>query len=248
MPLLGDPAHSEMVAELERLAATFDRPAALVIVSAHWEEPVPTITSAANPRLLYDYYNFPEEAYRITYPCPGEPVLAQRIAEAFTKSGIESRFEQERGLDHGVFVPLKIMYPEADIPCVELSLMESLDPAQHIATGRALASLHEQGVLVIGSGFSFHNFRAAQMDAAESQQSNEAFEHWLQEVCSSASMTEAERSAALVRWSEAPGARHCHPREEHLMPLHVCYGVAETAATESIALRIMNKSASMFLW
>lgn len=248
LPLLGDPGHAEMVESLQDIAARIEQPNAIVVVSAHWEEPVTSVTSAPNPGLLYDYYNFPDEAYQIEYPCPGEPELAADIGRMLSNAGIATRFEVERGLDHGLFVPLKIMYPQADIPCVQLSLTKSLDPAHHIAVGKALSSLSDDNVVVIGSGFSFHNMRGLRDSSEESRQLNESFEYWLRDVCGNKTISERERAAALEQWRNAPGAAYCHPREEHLIPLHVCYGVAETACTEAISLRIMNKSASMFIW
>ena len=248
MPLLGDAGHAEMLSCLRDIAARLPRPESLLIISAHWEESVPTITSAQNPPLVYDYYNFPDEAYRIEYPCPGDPAMAAEVHRSLSTAGIDARLDGARGLDHGVFVPLKIMYPDADIPCVELSLVSSLDPAAHIEVGRALRSLPQQNVLVIGSGFSFHNFRDPALDSQRSQQLNKAFEQWLMQVCCEADVSEEQRAQMLIHWRDAPGASHCHPREEHLMPLHVCYGVAEAPCDERFELSIMNKSASMYLW
>lgn len=157
LPLLGHPGHNEMVTCLRQIAADLPRPAAIVVVSAHWEESVPTITAAANPPLIYDYYGFPSESYEIQYPCPGDPELANDIYRMLSVQGIEARLDASRGFDHGVFVPLKIMYPEADIPCVQLSLVRNLDPLLHIEIGAALQTLVDRNVLVIGSGFSFHS-------------------------------------------------------------------------------------------
>jgi len=249
MPLLGDPGHREMVACLTDLAARMPVPEAIVVVSAHWEASVPTITAAAQPDLIYDYYGFPPESYEITYPCPGEPALAQTLQEMLDAAGIEARLDDTRGLDHGVFVPLRIMYPQATIPCVQLSLLDTLDPAAHIAIGRALAGLSARNVLVIGSGFSFHNLKAFFAPPSdEGDRLNQAFEAWLAEVCSSEICTEAERAERLIHWAEAPGARFCHPREEHLLPLHVCYGAAGAACTERVSLRIMDKASSLYVW
>jgi aromatic ring-opening dioxygenase catalytic subunit (LigB family) len=248
MPLLGDAGHAEMESCLRGIAASIPRPASLLIISAHWEERVATITSGSNPALLYDYYNFPAEAYQIGYPCAGNPALAGEILQMLELVQIEARLDDSRGLDHGVFVPLKIMYPNADIPCVELSLVGSLDPSSHIELGRALQPLSQRNVLVVGSGFSFHNFRDPSVGTEESQKLNRSFEQWLMRVCCGSDISEEERVHHLVHWDEAPGARHCHPREEHLLPLHVCYGVAEAPCTERFELSIMDKAASMYLW
>jgi len=141
------------------------------------------------------------------------------------------------------------MYPQAAIPCVQLSLVDSLDPAFHIQVGIALQSLASRNVLVIGSGFSFHNMEAFfAPENAESDRLNAAFESWLQAVCTDTELPESERRAKLIHWADAPGARFCHPREEHLLPLHVCYGVAQAPCTEQYEVTIMNKKSSMYLW
>lgn len=249
LPLLGDPGHHEMVACLGHVASTIPRPDALVVVSAHWEEEVPTVTAGTNPPLIYDYYGFPEESYDIRYPCAGAPSLASEVHKLLTSAGVRSSLDEARGFDHGVFVPLKIMYPDAGIPVVQLSLVKTLDPAAHIAIGEALGTLSTQNVLVIGSGFSFHNMRAFfAPETAESRQLNQSFEDWLQDTACNANLSEEERSQRLVRWSQAPGARFCHPREEHLLPFHVCYGVAQAPCTERFGLTILGKQSSMYLW
>jgi 4,5-DOPA dioxygenase extradiol len=249
LPLLGDAAHKEMVDCLRTISRKIKKPRAILVVSAHWEADVATVTAAENPPLIYDYYGFPEESYDIQYPCPGEPLLAEQIYESFEAAGITSQLDQQRGFDHGLFVPLKIMYPEADIPCVQLSLINSLDPAVHIKTGQALQNLQYENLLVIGSGFSFHNMKAFfTPETTESKAMNESFEQWLVTTCSSEEIDETERSRRLTQWTAAPGARFCHPREEHLLPLHVCYGIAQTHCSDCFELRILNRKASMYLW
>jgi len=249
MPLLGDPGHSEMVACLKSIASRIPRPEAVIVVSAHWEAHTPTITARKNPPLIYDYYGFPEESYRIQYPCLGEPVLATEIQQLLSRAGIDANLDEQRGFDHGLFIPLKIMYPAAEIPCVQLSLVHTLDPLTHIAIGRALEPLRNRNLLVIGSGFSFHNMRAFfAPETEDSRRLNNAFEDWLKDTCTNETYSEAKRTDLLVHWSDAEGARYCHPREEHLLPLHVCYGVTHTPASEHFTLRILNKNSSMFLW
>lgn len=249
MPLLGDAGHREMVSCLQDIAASIPVPDAIVVVSAHWEERVPTLTSASKPALIYDYYGFPPESYEIRYPCPGEPALAGEIHRSLENSGINAALDEQRGLDHGVFVPLTIMYPQADIPCVQLSLLGSLNPERHMEVGSALSELASQNVLLIGSGFSFHNLRAFfQPDNAEIRQLNESFEKWLQNTCTATDIPEHQRRELLANWSAAPGARYCHPREEHLLPLHVCYGAAQAPCSKVYELTIMNKKSSMYLW
>ncbi len=249
LPLLGDEGHREMVACLKELSAKLKKPSAIIVISAHWEEKVPTITSGKNPSLLYDYFGFPEESYKIKYPCAGEPLLARQIHNLLENDGIASRLDDQRGFDHGLFVPLKIMYPDADIPCVQLSLVDNLNAAEHLRVGKALQSLDYNNLLVIGSGFSFHNMKAFfASETNESKMMNESFEKWLLETCSNPAVDEKVRTERLTQWENAPFARFCHPREEHLLPLHVCYGIAQKRCFESFELRILNKKSSMYLW
>lgn len=249
MPLLGDAGHTEMVDCLKSITSLLRKPSAIVVVSAHWEEKLPTITAGESPSLIYDYYGFPEESYSITYPCKGEALLANKTHEKLERVGIACNLDKQRGFDHGLFIPLKIMYPDADIPCIQLSLLNNLSPAEHISIGQALQGLDYEDLLLIGSGFSFHNMKAFfAPETTESKDLNEAFESWLLDTCSNTNITEEERKQRLCEWVKAPGARFCHPREEHLLPLHVCYGLAGGACAESFELKILNKKSSMYLW
>lgn len=249
LPLLHDQGHREMVSCLRTLAESLPRPDAILVVSAHWEEAMPTLTAARQPSVLYDYHGFPPESYEIQYPCAGDPALAGEVHRLLQHHGLAARLDETRGLDHGVFVPLKILYPEADIPCVQLSLVATLDPAAHIQMGTALESLAGQNVLVVGSGFTFHNLSAFYAPRTPNDTAlNEAFEHWLQRTCSATEITEAERARLLTHWEEAPGARFCHPREEHLLPLLVCYGAARSACAELHPITIMDRKTSLFVW
>lgn len=249
LPLLGDDAHVEMVSCLKEIAERISRPSAMIVVSAHWEAGNATVTSGANPGLIYDYNGFPPESYEIKYPCPGSPLLASSIIQQLEKAGVNVSADNARGFDHGLFVPLKIMYPEADIPCVQLSLIKGLDPLEHIKLGRALQDLGDPSILLIGSGFSFRNMKAFfAPETVDSKNANKSFEHWLRDTCSNRSISEEERTKRLVNWEAAPSARYCHPREEHLLPLQVCYGFADSACTESFELQIINKESSMYLW
>jgi aromatic ring-opening dioxygenase catalytic subunit (LigB family) len=196
-------------------------PRALLVVSAHWEEPVPTLMTAAHPPMLYDYYGFPPESYEITWPAPGDPLLAREVQDLLTAAGFKTGGDPARGFDHGTFVPLKVTYPDADVPAVQLSLMRGLNPAQHIAMGRALAPLRDQGIFIVGSGMTFHNLRAFGDPRAAAYA--EAFDDWLRAVMQ---LGPAERARGLTEWSTAPAARIAHPREEHLIPLIVATGAA----------------------
>ena len=249
LPLLGDEAHQELIDCLKNVSTLLAKPSAVVVISAHWEEDKPTITSGVAPSLIYDYYGFPEESYEIEYPAPGEPALAHRIFDLLGRHGIGAELTDQRGFDHGVFVPLKIMYPDANIPCIQLSLVNSLRPLEHIRIGKALSGLSEDHVLVIGSGFSFHNLRAFFAPSThETQALNESFEEWLLDTCANHQVSEEERERKLVNWERAPAARYCHPREEHLLPLHVCYGVAKSPAKHVFPFEVMGKKASAYLW
>src|SRR5450432_2997622 len=198
------------------------RPKALLVISAHWEEAVPTVMSAAQPPMLYDYYGFPPESYEITWPAPGEPALAARVRELLSAAGIASAENTQRGFDHGTFVPLKLAYPKADVPTVQLSLKRGLDPAEHLALGRALAPLRDEGVFIVGSGMTFHNLRAF---GPQSRVAAEQFDGWLR---GAASLEPSSRDRLLTDWAQAPAARQAHPREEHLIPLMVIAGAAGT--------------------
>ncbi len=249
LPLLGDAGHREMVECLQSITSDIPKPSSILIVSAHWEEAFPTITSSPTPSLIYDYYGFPEASYHIEYPCPGNPDLAKKLYKTLEQHGFTPNLNEQRGIDHGVFVPLKIMYPDADIPCVQLSLLNSLDPKQHVQLGKAIQSLSQDNLLVIGSGFSFHNLKAFfSSESDEARKMNEAFENWLIDTCSSNVIDEIQREKQLVEWSKAPFARFCHPREEHLLPLHVCYGAAGKPCSDAFNVTVLGKQASMYLW
>jgi 4,5-DOPA dioxygenase extradiol len=249
LPLLGDPGHKDMVEFLGRVTREFERPSVIVIVSAHWEEGVVTITSGVTPPLFYDYYGFPDESYQITYPAPGNPALAQEISDLLTAGGIEARMDETRGFDHGVFVPLTLMYPDAQIPCVQVSLVRGLDPQMHLRIGRALAALRGKKVLILGSGFSFHHlsaFFSSRPDAPDPR--NEAFQEWLIGTCAGPDLTQDAREERLIAWEAAPAARYCHPREEHLIPLHVCAGMAGTPARVVFDGKVLGKRSIGLLW
>jgi 4,5-DOPA dioxygenase extradiol len=248
LPLLGDPGHQAMVGFMTRLPAQLTRPAVIIVVSAHWEERTATLLGAPSPPMFYDYYGFPKEAYDVTYPAPGHPALADRIASLLVKNKIPAQIDTGRGFDHGLFIPLKLMYPRADIPAIQLSLLRGLDPAAHIALGRALSELLSENILIIGSGFSFHNLNAFGVQTAgASDPANEAFQDWLIETCTGP-LSQSQREQRLIEWERAPSARYCHPREEHLLPLHVCLGMAGKPAAVIFDDQIMGKRGVAFLW
>jgi aromatic ring-opening dioxygenase catalytic subunit (LigB family) len=196
-------------------------PRALLVVSGHWEAPAATVMTSPRPPILYDYYGFPPESYTIAWPAPGAPWLAARVRELLTARGIASGEDPDRGYDHGTFIPLKLTYPEANVPTVQLSLVDGLDPAEHLALGRALAPLRDEGVFIVGSGMTFHNLRAFRDPRAIGVA--EAFDGWLRDAMS---LDAAARDRRLEDWEQAPAARAAHPREEHLIPLMVAAGAA----------------------
>ena len=199
------------------------RPRAILLVSGHWLAPHFSVTSGERPELIYDYHGFPAHTYELTYPAPGSPALAQRVMELLGQSGLEARADAERGFDHGVFIPLKLMFADADIPVVQLSLRNDLDPQAHLQAGRALAPLRDEGVLIVGSGMSFHNM-GGYGDARFTPVSAE-FDAWL---AAAVEAEPAQRTQLLQGWAGAPSARLAHPAnaEEHLLPLMLAAGAA----------------------
>jgi aromatic ring-opening dioxygenase catalytic subunit (LigB family) len=197
-------------------------PQAILMISGHWEESTFTVMSSAMPPMIYDYSGFPAHTYHIQYSAPGAPQVASRVQELLIKAGFRVNLDPLRGFDHGTFTPLAVAYPEANIPVLQLSMRADYDPAAHLAVGQAIAPLRQEGVLIIGSGLSYHNLR--QMGAQAKVPSHE-FDAWLTQVlCTS---TGTVRHQSLVNWSQAPSARPAHPREDHLVPLFVAAGAAE---------------------
>ncbi|SDY36843.1 class III extradiol ring-cleavage dioxygenase [Nitrosomonas sp. Nm33] len=251
LPILGDKTHEKMVSFLTEIVSKLGEPSAILVISAHWEEDIATITSGSHPGIIYDYYGFPAEAYQIQYAAAGHPQLAKKVFELIAANGIPVRLDEQRGFDHGLFVPLKLMYPNAQIPCIELSLLKNLDPGKHIALGKAITSLRKKNILIIGSGMSFHNLKAFFSREIDGSKENNEFDSWLIETCTGQILSPEEREQRLIEWEKAPSARFCHPREDHLLPLHVCYGVAcaDTPIAEVVFNQeIMGKRVTSLLW
>ncbi len=196
-------------------------PKAILMVSGHWEAPAFTVQTHPNPPMIYDYGGFPEHTYRIQYPAPGSPALAARVVELLGAAHIAVREDAERGYDHGMYAPLAPAWPDAEVPVVQLSIKRGYDPDEHLAVGRALAPLREEGVLILGSGLSYHNLRLMGPEAAVPSRQ---FDEWLSATLIDA--PPAERVERLRRWDQAPGARVSHPAEDHLIPLMVVVGAA----------------------
>lgn len=217
-------AWHKMADFLRQLHTSLPRPPqAIIVVSAHWLEPYVCVTGSAQPSLIYDYYGFPPHTYELKYPAHGSPALAAEIATALNAAGIHAKVDDQRGFDHGMFIPMMLMFPRAHIPVVQLSLHQSLDPQVHLAMGHALQHLRTQDVLIIGSGMSFHNMRAYGNPLY--RPISDAFDEWLSQTVTA---EPSERMQSLIHWTQAPHARDCHPMqaEEHLIPLMTVVGAA----------------------
>ncbi len=234
-----------MAGFLKGLADTLPvRPRAVMLVSAHWLEPQFSVTGRAQPPLIYDYYGFPPHTYQLSYPAPGAPELASVVAQRLERHGVGAKVDHERGFDHGVFIPLKLVFPDADVPVVQLSLRHGLEPAAHLAAGRALTALRDEGVLILGSGMSFHNMRGYG-DPRYTPVSAE-FDRWLTQAVES---EPAQRDALLQAWTQAPHARDCHPvgGEEHLIPLMAVAGAAgDSRGRKVYSERVMETTISAY--
>lgn len=248
LPILGDPGHQVMIDFMTRLPQQLRKPDLILVVSAHWEEKSATLLGAENPPMFYDYYGFPEESYAIQYPAPGSPADAKRIADLLGRNQIAATIDTKRGFDHGLFIPLKMMYPKADIPCLQLSLLRGLDAGAHIALGKALRELQRENILVIGSGFSFHNMNGFLWDGVpRNNPANDAFQDWLIDTCTG-QFSQGEREQRLLNWEKAPNARYCHPREEHLLPVHICQALADMPGKTIFDDYILGIRSVGFLW
>jgi len=202
------------------------RPTAVLVVTAHWEAEATTFSGGQQPPLIYDYHGFPPETYSIAYAAPGAPELAAKAAGLLRRAGLKAAVDPVHGWDHGVFIPLKMMLPNADIPVLAMSLTEGLDPNQHASIGEALRPLRADGVLIMGSGMSYHNLRQMGNGAAAIE-----FDRWLDGALAGDA---DHRRSWLAQWSRAPSGRASHPREEHLLPLMVASGAGGDAAARKI--------------
>ena len=204
------------------------KPRAVLVISGHWEEERFTVMSAERPGMVYDYSGFPRHTYEIRYESPGSPAVAKRVRELLEAAGIPAALDAGQGYDHGTFVPLAVMYPQADVPVVQLSIKQGYAPGDHLAVGRALAPLRDEGVLIVASGLSYHNLRAF---GPAARAPSEAFDGWLAE---SLAASPDERTKRLLRWDAAPAARIAHPQEDHFIPLLVAVGAAEKEPAQRV--------------
>jgi aromatic ring-opening dioxygenase catalytic subunit (LigB family) len=215
--------YDQLEASLHEVARELGHaPRAVLMISGHWEADRFLLSSAARPPMEYDYSGFPEHTYRIHYDAPGVPALADTVRAILEGGGVDSGLDPQRGFDHGTFSLMYTMYPEADLPLVQLSLRVDFDPAEHIKVGELIAPLRDEGVLIVGSGFSYHDTQGMRSGAGD--EASAAFDEWLNDTLVSSSPD--ERRQRLVDWSEAPAARAAHPREDHLIPLMVAVGAA----------------------
>lgn len=198
------------------------QPKAILMISGHWETESVQVMASDKPPMLYDYHGFPQHTYEVVYAAPGAPTIADRVVQLLNKNGIDASQNLTQGYDHGSFAPMEIMYPKADMPLLQLSILQSYDPISHISIGEALAPLRDEGVAIIGSGLSFHNLR---MMGPASKKTSAAFDRWLNQ---SLELPQAERLSAIKDWESAPHARECHPQEDHLVPLFVALGAAQS--------------------
>lgn len=198
------------------------KPKAILSISGHWVTEEFMVSTAKEPPMVYDYSGFPEHTYHLKYAARGSPEIAARVQELLTSAGIKNGSDPKRGFDHGTFVPLVMMYPEAEIPVVSMSIKRNYDPLDHIKLGEALKPLRDEGVLIIGSGLSYHNMRG--FGSVQALAVSQLFGRWLGETI--AIPDQAERDKALLVWEQAPAARQAHPREDHLIPLMAVSGAA----------------------
>ena len=214
----------ETGAAWQRLAGTLPRPKAVLCVSAHWTTAAPMVSAPSRNVTIHDFYGFPAPLYQIAYPAPGDPALAERVARRLSDAGMATGIDRARGLDHGAWVPLRLMYPEADVPVIQLSVQPGRDAAWHYRMGEALAPLRGQGVLILASGGAVHNLREIAWEGGPAPAWAQGFDEWL-----AAALAEG-RLAALIDWQRAPQARRAQPTDEHFLPLFVALGAAGKGA------------------
>lgn len=212
-------------------------PRAVLMISGHWEADRFLLSSAAHPPMYYDYSGLPEHTYRIRYDAPGDPQLAETVRVMLERGGVPSGLDPRRGYDHGTFSLMQVLYPEAKLPLVQLAMKADFDPAEHIHVGELLAPLRDQGVLIVGSGFSFHDTRSIMSGAGKVPSAT--FDAWLNQTL--VDSAPKDRKQRLIGWADAPAARAAHPREDHLIPLMVAAG----AAGDDVGLRVYHESAFM---
>jgi 4,5-DOPA dioxygenase extradiol len=211
---------------LKGLGTQIGRPRAILVVSAHWMTAVPTLSLAERPETIHDFGGFPDFMYELKYPAPGAPAVATRAAELLRAAGHDISLHPSRGLDHGAWVPLMLMYPEADIPVVQLSIQPKGSPEDHWKLGEALRPLRDEGVLILGSGSATHNLREAFLFQATDPTPDYVieFEKWLVDA-----ITRGDKQALLRYMDQAPHADRAHPTNDHFYPLLAAAGAGDGA-------------------
>lgn len=226
LPLIDHEPHRELTSFLKQIPESLGNPKAIVVITAHWEAPEIQVATAAEPGMLFDYYGFPPETYQYSYPAKTDLNVSQQIIRGLNDAGISAIGNDQRGYDHGTFVPLMLMYPAANIPVIQMSLHSSLDAEYHIRVGEVLGQQLSEDILILGSGLSFHNMQATRVNMStvgEASDESKAFDDWLHQTFK---LPSAEARTQLAQWQQAPFARFCHPREEHLLPLLVTFGAS----------------------
>ncbi|OMP82940.1 4,5-DOPA dioxygenase extradiol-like protein [Diplodia seriata] len=258
LPVLGDPEHEQLASSMrERVPAilnlgTPDQPRAIVLVTAHWSERNPTISNGRKHSLLYDYVGFSPECYQLKYDAPGAPDVANEVAEALRAEGLKPEFDEDRGWDHGVFVPMLLINPKADVPIVQMSVLTSEDPADHFRMGQALSKLRDSNVAIVGSGFpSLHNLRALFGGIAQQPSFKSRNDAWSRAVNDAVGEEKSEeRREKLEKWRKFPGSYDMHPRggADHFLPLIVCAGAAGDGKGKKYSDKYMGIDMFSYYW
>ncbi|CUG88855.1 aromatic ring-opening dioxygenase, LigB subunit, putative [Bodo saltans] len=243
LPVLNDPQHKPLIAAWKTIIGSllekYGTPKAIAVVSAHYEANQPSIGGAAAPKMLYDYGGFPAESYKLQYSAPGAPDIAKRMVESLNAAGLQGNLDAQRPYDHGVFVPLMVLFPDANIPVIPISVLNSQNGAEHIAMGRALSEFRKEGVLFLGSGSSMHNFKYFFSNGVYGTEFNNA----LTKVLADPTLTAEGRLERMKDVRAFPGVAEAHPEGgfEHLMPLLTCVGLSQGAlAVEASNVQLMG--------
>lgn len=258
MPVLGDPGHKELIQSMRSHIPKILRlgtpaaPRAIVVVTAHWSASQPTISNAESHSLLYDYGGFPKEAYALKYPAPGSPQVADEVAAVLREAGFEPKMDGKRGWDHGVFIPMLLINPQADIPIVQLSVLNSASPAEHFRMGQALGKLRDSNVAILGSGMpTMHNLPAMFSAQAGDGGFRKRNKEWSDRLNAAVSIEKSEeRGKALEGWRDWIGSKEAHPvgGEEHFLPLIVCAGAGGDGKGGAFSNHLMGFDHWSYYW
>jgi aromatic ring-opening dioxygenase catalytic subunit (LigB family) len=258
MPVLGDPGHASIIASLKNRVpeilrlGTPEAPRAIIVVTAHWLEGVPTVSNGKKHKLYYDYGGFPPESYKLKYDAPGSPEVAKEVHDALKEAGLKPDNDEERGWDHGVFIPLLLINPKADIPIIQLSVLSSESVSTHYELGQALSKLRDTNVAIIGSGFSsFHNLRLMFSGITDDPSFRTRNSAWNKAVLEAVGEEDVgKRGEALAKWREFPGAYEMHPRggAEHFLPLIVSAGAGGDGKAKWYTDKFLGLDMYSFYW